>query len=112
VDILDMDFVKERLKTLDNLGLTGLPVNDTQIVEMRIAYVWDCENCGTENFERAVVYEFSPEEIADAIADGDSELAQTGNWMTHPNHVKCRKCSAEFAAKHFRTDDDSFVEQE
>jgi hypothetical protein len=66
--------------------------------ELHIAYVWDCDACGRENFERAMVYEFSPEEIA----EGEYE---TGNWMTHPDSVICRGCGAVFDAKHFCEDE-------
>ena len=69
-------------------------------VEMHLAYAWDCENCGAENFERAVVHEFSPDERAELQELGEEPV--TGNWMTHPDHVTCRQCGAGFAAKHFR----------
>ena len=77
-------------------------------VEMRLAYVWDCEECGRENFERAVVYELSPEEKKEL--EGAGEIPETGNWMSHPEHVTCKHCQSEFTAKHFRLDDDAMVE--
>ena len=76
-----------------------------QLVEMHLAYVWDCENCGTENFERAIVYEFSPDELAEIADEENPELSKTGNWMTHPARVKCKACNAEFEARHFRDAD-------
>lgn len=82
-----------------------------QIVEMRLAYAWTCESCGRENFEHAVVHEFSPEETAELKRDAGVDDAQTGNWMSHPDHVTCKACSAEFGAKHFRADQDSVLEQ-
>ena len=85
-------------------------MNETQqTVEMRLAYAWDCENCGAEHFERAIIYELSPEEIAE-LREAGEETPVTGNWVSNPTHVKCDKCGAEFEAKHFRADDDLVIE--
>jgi rubredoxin len=81
-----------------------------QTVEMHPAYVWDCDNCGGENFERAVVYEFTPEERRELAEQG--EEPETGNWMTHPDHVKCRHCGAAFEAHHFQEGEQSRAEGE
>lgn len=81
-----------------------------QTVELRLAYAWDCDECGEENFERAVVYEVSPAEKAELAERGLP--SDTGNWLTPPEHVTCRGCGAAFQAKHFRAGDDSIAEQE
>jgi hypothetical protein len=81
----------------------------TNSVEMSLAYVWNCETCGAENFERAVVYEFSPEELS---YSDESDPPETGDWMTHPDHVKCKACGAEFLARHFRSEGDALIEQD
>ena len=73
--------------------------------ELRLAYSWDCDECGAENFERSIVYELSPEEKAE-LEEMD-EVAETGNWISHPERVTCKKCGAEFEAHHFKEADDT-----
>ncbi len=73
--------------------------------ELRPAYAWDCDRCGAENFERAVVHEFSPAERQELLDQG--EMPETGNWLTCPDAVTCRSCGASFAARHFRAPDPS-----
>ena len=65
-------------------------------VEVRPAYAWDCNECGHENYERAIVYEFSPEELADTTGELSPEGAVTGEWISHPDEVKCRACGREY----------------
>jgi hypothetical protein len=79
-------------------------------VEIRLAYAWDCEDCGRENFERAVVYELSPDERRELLEQGDSP--ETGNWLVPPERVKCHHCGSEFETKHFRSNDDAMIEQD
>ena len=74
-----------------------------QTVEMKVAYVWDCESCGAENFERAVVYEFSPEEKAECAGES-GDVPTTGHWMSHPTEVVCRQCHRKFHAQSFGSD--------
>jgi hypothetical protein len=76
-----------------------------QDAELHPAYVWDCDECGAENFTRAVVHEFSPEEAGELTDAGLSPT--TGNWMTYPDVVRCRSCQHEFDARHFRQGDDA-----
>ena len=69
----------------------------TTTTELHLAYVWDCDTCGRENFERAIVYEPSPEDREDA-KDAGEEFA-SGHWMTRPENVECKHCGAKFEAK-------------
>ena len=67
-------------------------------VDLDCAYVWDCDECGVENFVRAVVVEFTPDEVATQMEEygGEEEDWQTGEWMTRPEQVTCGKCGATF----------------
>lgn len=65
-------------------------------VELHLAYAWDCDECGRENFERAIIAEFSPEEWDEMRAEGIDP--RTGNWVTNPDEVTCRACGAVFKA--------------
>lgn len=64
-------------------------------VELRTAYAFDCEECGTENFVRATVHEFSPEET-DELREEHGVEGETGDWVSVPETVTCRKCGCEF----------------
>lgn len=82
-------------------------------VEMRPAYQWTCDNCGRDQFESAMVAEFSEEdrlETAKQIGLVDefcTEIPEdmTGDFVTHPEHVKCNVCGHEFETVHPHDDD-------
>ena len=60
-------------------------------VELRTAYSWDCPTCGRENFGRAIVREFSPEERQAMEAEHGLEF-KTGDWVVTPKIVECKTC--------------------
>jgi transcription elongation factor Elf1 len=66
-------------------------------VEVRLAFSFDCPECGQENFVRSVLHEFSPDEQRE-LAEDIGEKPQTGSWITHPEQVICGNCKAEFRA--------------
>jgi len=70
-------------------------------VEMRAAYEWTCPNCGRDNFERAVVAEFSQEERAEMVADHGIEEFDTGDFVSRPDEVTCQHCDSEFETEDF-----------
>lgn len=72
-------------------------MNPEKTVDVRLAFAYDCAQCGRENFVHSVLHEFSPDEQAD-MAEELGEKPQTGSWITHPEHVKCGFCGAEFRA--------------
>lgn len=79
-----------------------------QKVELHCAYQWDCEECGKENFCRAVIVEMTPEDRAEMRKrhGGDDEGWETGNWMTRPDEVTCSSCNAVFETVENGEDDE------
>ncbi len=67
-------------------------------VELCPAYVWDCPECGRENFQRAITHVPTEEDVAE-----NPEL-EWGAWMTRPNFVVCRHadCGRKYPAKDIR----------
>lgn len=74
-------------------------------VELVPAYVWDCERCGRENFQRSVSVVLNPDDPDDAdvirqmhdIPDADPiPEGMSVRAMTTPDRVTCRHCEAEF----------------
>jgi hypothetical protein len=64
----------------------------TRTAELTTAFMWICEDCGRDNFERAVV--LSTEE---AKAKGyPEELLADGEFCRAPDKVTCGHCGAEF----------------
>jgi rubredoxin len=77
-------------------------------VELHPAHLWTCDDCGRDNFERAIRVE--PEslegqevyELTQLLAEEANESAEVlgivvgGEWTMRPDHVKCRHCGAEF----------------
>lgn len=70
-------------------------------VELHNAFVWDCDDCGRENFVRAVIAELTKEDVDHMIAEygGDREEWETGRWTTRPDEVSCEHCGAEFVVE-------------
>lgn len=80
-----------------------------KIIELAPAYVWDCDECGRENFQRSVTTRLNPDDPddADVIRDleglgPDEEIDRDPNirrTVQHrPSRVTCRHCGAEFGA--------------
>lgn len=74
-----------------------------QKVELHNAHVWDCEECGRENFCRSVTVEMNPDDPRDAelIALAKAECEEIGGdvnsfWQSEPEVVVCSHCGAEF----------------
>lgn len=71
------------------------------------AYVWDCDKCGAENFERAITADLGDEDREDAFR----RFHDLGQWaplpdgwrefemVTRPDSVTCGECGTEFDAE-------------
>jgi hypothetical protein len=78
---------------------------ETRTVELVQAFLWTCEECGRDNFERAITLEsesIDPDDLPEA-AGTDPETVREwlqsggeGAWVTAPSHVRCQHCGAEF----------------
>ena len=92
-------------------------------IELHGAFVWDCDNCGIENFERAKASELPEdmlEEMMDEAFDVDASVSmhfetndavtgeEDGELMSEylvarvligPSFVTCKHCGSTFAAK-------------
>lgn len=77
------------------------------------AYVWDCDHCGSENFERAIVAEMCDEDREEMFR----QFNQMDQWealpecwrdfqlVTRPDAVTCCKCGTEFDTEDDREDE-------
>lgn len=74
--------------------------------ELHPAYEWQCDACGSQNFESGIVHEFSAEETAELREEYDVEPWETGSWVSYPVQVICRQCGTTYDAKHWGDDDD------
>ena len=71
------------------------------------AYVWDCDACGAENFERSIVAELCDEdreEIFRRLHELDQWAELPEGWrdfqiVSRPDSVKCQQCGAGFEAE-------------
>lgn len=70
------------------------------IAVLHQAYVWDCEECGRENFQRAIVMseEEKQADIKQMREDGEEvpEYIDMMSCCTYPVKVTCKHCSQEF----------------
>lgn len=82
-------------------------MSQDELVELHDAFMWDCPECGVENFLRAIRYfrnDLSPEDVEDIIEDMEldgieefEELFSTGfALVSAPSEVVCKQCKQEF----------------
>lgn len=57
-------------------------------VELHPAHVWDCPECGIENFVRSIVFEPDAQDLQEGL--------EPGMWMTAPDSVTCHSCATTF----------------
>ena len=62
------------------------------------AWVWDCPECGEENFARATVYDVSDEEIQDMRDRLEMDDDESGFYQSCPIEVECYSCGEVFDA--------------
>lgn len=73
---------------------------ERETAELRPAFAWDCPSCGREQFERAIVPEFTSEELEELRDDHGVQPWEAGQFSMMPANVKCKACGHKFAAKH------------
>lgn len=73
--------------------------------ELSPAFVWDCSECGRENFERTVVAELSTEEMDELRYEHGVAFNEGGHFMTSPSVVECKHCGAVMDAVAFDQQD-------
>ena len=72
-------------------------------VELHQAFVWTCDDCGRDNFERSVVYEPLASEKDEHLRllhglGADESIPETldCDLVTAPDRVACSHCGARF----------------
>jgi hypothetical protein len=78
----------------------------TKTVELVQAFLWTCDGCGRDNFERGVTIDIeaidvdrfpaSSPEATELIRDWIEAGGET-RFVERPDHVRCRHCGAGFA---------------
>lgn len=63
--------------------------------QLNIAWMWDCDKCGRENFERSFVPEVDPERVAKMAEEIDVEDGET-LLCAFPFEVVCPHCGEEY----------------
>lgn len=76
-------------------------MREPEIVELHQAFMWDCPECGRENFERAITAELTDQERIDLLRQmGEfiDELDENvhGEFVAAPCSVTCRFCDHQF----------------
>ncbi|RIK84349.1 MAG: hypothetical protein DCC68_01320 [Planctomycetota bacterium] len=72
------------------------------MVTLRPAYAWDCEECGRENFSRSLIPEFSEEDLQELRDEHGVQPWETGAFVSMPESVKCPHCGAVFGTRHLK----------
>ncbi len=70
-------------------------------IRLRPAYVWDCQECGREVFERGIVPEMAPEDMEKLREEYGVESWEDGDFVTMPDEVTCPYCHTSYMTLHF-----------
>ena len=73
-----------------------------EIIVLSPAYIWDCPNCGRENFQRSITTLMTEEDHIKMGLDMD----EGGYWTTNPSSVVCRWCNKNYKTRHVVEDTD------
>jgi hypothetical protein len=63
-------------------------------IQLNIAWMWDCDNCGEENFERGFIPEADPDALDEE--QRDSGRGSEAMLCAFPFEVKCWNCGTEY----------------
>lgn len=65
-------------------------------IELHPAFVWDCDECGRQNFERAIIPPFQSKADEEYVRQILDITPEEGFPVMAPFNVSCRKCEARF----------------
>ena len=67
---------------------------------MKSAFVWTCDNCGTDHFVHAAIDDIPEEEKLKALQTSSRQIDDASNWdiLLLPKFVKCPDCGIEYQA--------------
>lgn len=82
--------------------------NGTPKVEIHDAFVYDCPNCGRENFIRSFSEDLTPDEVNELVDKygEDPEYWSSGCWASRPTEVTCEFCSSSYETYSWDQGDD------
>ena len=66
--------------------------------DLHPAWVWDCPDCGEENFARSMVYDMDSDEVQEMKEQHAIEEDEHGFYQSCPEEVECYSCGAVFDA--------------
>ena len=67
-----------------------------QVAKLHPACVWDCENCGTENWVRCFRPTFTEEDKQELAEHFEEEDIDPNDVVMLPETVVCKECGAEY----------------
>ena len=71
-------------------------MSESRKAELHLAYQWDCDECGVENFCRSVRVELSEEDEKQVRDEWGVQPWELGDYRTRPTKVVCRACETVF----------------
>jgi transcription elongation factor Elf1 len=67
------------------------------IARLKLAFTFDCPNCGKRNTASSVIHEFTAEE-AEKYSERMGFLPHVGDVVGRPDEVTCEHCQTTFQA--------------
>jgi predicted nucleic-acid-binding Zn-ribbon protein len=79
-------------------------------VELNPSYIWDCPECGRENFQRSVTRYLDPNDPEDGAVIiglyGELNSGRLVSAQSTPDRVTCKHCQTEFRVADIGPDDE------
>lgn len=65
-------------------------------IELHLAFVYDCDNCGKENFVRSIRIEADEDTMQELMEEHGVQPYEIGEYQQAPTTVKCTFCGTEY----------------
>ena len=67
--------------------------------ELHQAFIWTCDNCGRDQFERAISVEVSEQDERKLKFMAGVELWWEGRFIAAPTEVTCQECDHTYSTE-------------
>lgn len=79
-------------------GSENRPANRPPRADLKTAFWWYCDACGTENFERATLPEISNQDMEAVMAAHNIDPSAASFFCVVPDWVVCKVCGVSHEA--------------
>lgn len=67
--------------------------------ELHQAFFWTCDNCGRDQFERAIMVDADEDEVRQLRDAAGLQPWEDGRFIAAPTEVTCQECDHTYATE-------------